>query len=121
MSKSQFADPLTVTEVRNRLAEAGYEVELDRIIQLAESGEVKAARSGGAWMFSGFDFETEKYVRALNDLDAPDGQAGTESSLSDRLDHAEEQGRKQGERESDGGSLDDLRSGSDLSNLGGRL
>ena len=121
MSKSQFADPLTVTEVRNRLSEAGYEVELDRVIHLAESGEVKAEKVGGAWMFSEFDFEVEKYVQALNDLDVPDGPPDTTSSLSDRLDHAEEKGRTQGERESDGGSLDDLQSGNDLSNLGGRL
>jgi len=121
MSQSQFADPLTATEVRERLAEAGYEVELARLIRLAESGDVQAERVGGAWMFSDFDFEVEKYVRALNYLDAPDGEPDAESSLSDRFDHAQEQGRTQGERESDGGSLDGLRSGDDLSKFGGRL
>jgi len=117
MSQSQFADPLTATEVRERLAEAGYEVELDRVIRLAESGDVQAERVGGAWMFSGFEFDVDRYVQALNDLDAPGQPDPSESDLSDRLDRAEERGRTQGDRESGGGNLNELRSGGDLDDL----
>lgn len=121
MSDSNLSSPITATDVRDRLRSAGHEVEIGDVLRLARSDKVKAAKDGGAWMFEGLDFNAERYVEKLADLDAPGGQPDAPDSLSDRLDGAQEQGRKQGERESSGGSLEDLRSGDGLSNMGGRL
>lgn len=117
MSQSNLSNPLTATDVRDRLRSAGHDVEMGHVLQLAKSGEVKAEKVGGAWMFDGLDLDPDHFAELIGDLNAPSAGRSSGGSLSDRLDRAQEQGREQGGCESGGGDLNGLQSGSDLDAL----